>query len=103
MAEGGSGRWRFSPSTWCLAGGVAVAALYFLLPGGAWGKSAVVASLPVCMLSVWAGARIERRRLEERVRHQAMYDPLTDSESDPVPRPHGACRLRLSAAGPPRG
>ena len=78
MAEGGSRRWRFSPSTWCLAGGVAVAALYYLLPGGAWGKSAVVASLPVCMLSVWAAARIERRRLEERVRHHAMYDPLTD-------------------------
>jgi diguanylate cyclase (GGDEF)-like protein len=78
MAEGGVRRW-FGPPTWCLAAGVILTALYYLLPGGGWAKGAIVASLSACLLvAVSAGARFDRRRLEEKIRHQALYDPLTE-------------------------
>src|SRR2546422_9866168 len=76
MGEGGGRRW-FGPSTWCLAAGGALTALYYLSPGG-WSRSVVVASLSACLLvAVSAGPRFDRRRLEEKIRHQALYDPLT--------------------------
>src|SRR3989442_974665 len=42
MGEGGGRRW-FGPSTWCLAAGGALTALYYLSPGGR-SRSVVVAA-----------------------------------------------------------
>jgi len=78
MADGELRRWRFGPSTWCLAAGIALTGLYYLLPGGGWGKDAAVTFLSLCLLlAVWGGGRIDRKRLEARIRHQALHDPLT--------------------------
>src|SRR5712691_8618493 len=78
MADGGLRRWRPSVSTGCLGAGVALTVLSYLWPAGGWGKGAVVTFLGLCLLGVWAGAWIDRRRLEQEMRQQALYDPLTE-------------------------
>src|SRR5439155_621135 len=77
MADRGLRRWRPSVSTMFLGAGVALTVLSYLWPAGGWGKGAAVTFLGLCLVGVWAGARMDRRRLEREIRQQALYDPLT--------------------------
>src|SRR6266508_6242748 len=79
MADGRPRRWRPSVSTGCLGAGVVLTVLSYLWPAGGGGREAVVTLLGLCLLGVWAGAWIDRRRLQQEMRQQALYDPLTSS------------------------
>jgi len=78
MADGRPRRWRPSVSTGCLGAGVVLTVLSYLWPAGGGGREAVVTLLGLCLLGVWAGAWIDRRRLQQEMRQQALYDPLTE-------------------------
>jgi len=77
MADRGLRRLRPSVSTGFLGAGVALTVLSYLWPAGGWGKGAALTFLGICLVGVWAGARMDRRRLEREMRQQALYDPLT--------------------------